>query len=75
MTAERLKKAREQAPFKPFALFLSDQRKFEVRHPDFLWIVPGGRTIGIADQTGAVELIDLFHVTSLKLNGSETVGA
>ncbi len=75
MTAEQLKKAREQAPFKPFALFLSDQRKFEVGHPDFLWIIPGGGTIGVADQNGVVELIDLLHVTSLKVNRSQAVGA
>ena len=36
-----------------------------------MWVVPGGRTIGIADQSGAVEIIDLIDVTSLKLNGDE----
>jgi hypothetical protein len=44
--------------------------RFEIRHPDYLWIVPGGRWIGIADDSGSVELIDLVHVTSLKTNGS-----
>jgi hypothetical protein len=48
---------------------LSDQRRFEIPHQDFVWIVPGGRTIGIADEHGTVEIVDLVHVTSLKLNG------
>jgi hypothetical protein len=69
MTAEQIKKAREKAPFKPFTIYLSDQRRFEIPHQDFVWIVPGGRTIGIADEHGAVEIVDLVHVTSLKLNG------
>jgi hypothetical protein len=71
MIAEQVRKARERAPFKPFIIFLSDQRQFLIPHHDFIWIVPGGRTIGIADENGAVEIIDLVHITSLKLNGDQ----
>jgi hypothetical protein len=56
MTAEQVKQARENAPFKPFTLFLSDQRKFEIQHPDLLWIIPGGRSIAIAHENGAAEM-------------------
>jgi hypothetical protein len=71
MTAEQLRRAREQAPFKPFTIYLSDQRRFEIPHQDFLWVMPNGRTIGIADENGAAEIIDLVHVTSLKLTAGE----
>ena len=71
MTAEQIKKAREKAPFKPFTIFLSDQRRFDIPHPDFVWVMPGGRTIGIADEGGAAEIVDLVHVTSVKLNSAE----
>ena len=71
MTAEQLRKAREKAPFKPFTICLSDQRRFRIPHQDFVWIVPGGRTIGIADEAGAVEIVDLVHITSIKLNDGE----
>ena len=67
MTAEQVKKAREKAPFKPFTIYLSDQRRVEIPHADFVWVMPGGRTIGIADENGAAEIVDLVHVTSLKL--------
>ena len=70
MTAEQVRKAREQAPFKSFTIHLSDQRQFEIPHPDFLWVMPAGRTIAIAGEKGAAEIIDLVHVTSLKLNGA-----
>jgi hypothetical protein len=67
---EQVRKTREHAPFKPFTLFLSDQRKFEIHHPGFLWVIPGGRSIAIADGNGVAEIIDLLHVTSLKTNGA-----
>lgn len=71
MTAEQIKKAREKAPFKPFTIFLSDQRRFVIPQPDFIWVMPGGRTIGIADESGAAEIVDLVHVTSVKPDGAE----
>ena len=71
MTAEQVRKAREKAPFKPFTIHSSDQRQFKIPNQDFVWIVPGGRTIGIADENGAIEIVDLVHVTSLQLNGGE----
>jgi hypothetical protein len=75
MTAEQISRAHRQAPFKPFTLFLSDQRRFEIRHPDFLWVIPGGRLVGVADDAGAVELIDLLHITALRLSGTEGISA
>ena len=71
MTAEQVKRARERAPFRPFTIYLSDQRHFDIPHADFVWVMPGGRTIGIADENGAAEIVDLVHVTSVKLTGPE----
>ena len=70
MTTEQVRKARDQAPFRTFTICLSDQRRFVIPHPDFLWVMPGGRTIAIADENGAAEIIDLVHVTSLRLEGN-----
>ncbi len=70
MTAEQIKKAQEQAPFRPYTLFLSDQRKVVIGHPDYLWLVPGGRNIAVADDHGAVEVVDLLHVTSVRIGGN-----
>ena len=71
VTAEQVRKAREQAPFKAFTIYLSDQRRFEIPHPDFVWVMAGGRTIGVADENGAAQIVDLVHVTSLEINGSK----
>ena len=71
MTAERIRKAQDQTPCKPYHLYLSDQRTFPIEHPEFLWVVPGGRNIAIADSTGAIEVIDLIQITSLKIDGAK----
>jgi len=70
MNLEQVRRVREQAPFKPFTLFLTDQRRFEIRHPDFIWLVPGGLSIGVAHDDGTAEFIDPMHITTLKLAGS-----
>lgn len=72
MIFAQIKAAKEQAPFRPFTLFISDQRQFEVKHPNFLWLVPGERTIALAHDDGGVEILDLVHVTSLKQGGNGT---
>ena len=71
MHVEQVKKAHAHIPFRPFTICMSDQRRFEIQHPEYLWIIPGGRTVAVADEAGAVELIDLVHVSSLRLSTSD----
>jgi len=71
MLVDQIDELLETRPFKPFTIYLSDQRHFQIPHQDFIWIVPGGRRIGVADEAGAVEIVDLVHVTSLKLNAGK----
>jgi hypothetical protein len=75
MIIDQVRRVRENAPFKPFTLFLSDQRRFEIPHADYLWILPGGRSIGVAHEDGTAEFIDPVHITTLKMagpNGAES---
>jgi len=74
MIFDQIRVAKEQAPFRPFTLFLSNQRQFQITHPDFLWLVPGGRTIALAHDSGAIEIVDLVHITSLKSGGNGAAG-
>jgi hypothetical protein len=74
MTIEQLRAAYQAQPFRPFVLHLADGRRIPVEHREFMLTVPGGRTIAVADQDGAVHVIDLLLVTDLELkptsNGS-----
>ena len=66
MTIEQLKKMHQAQPFKPFDIHLADGRSIPVNHPEFLSQSPSGRTIGVAVEEDAIEIIDLLLVTSLK---------
>jgi hypothetical protein len=66
MTIEQLRKFHRAAPFQPFDIYLADGRVLPVPHPEFLAIVPPGRTVGVAGDDGAIETIDLLLVTGLK---------
>lgn len=48
----------------PFLLRLSDGRKIEVPHPDFIAV--GGNVVVVVDQSGAAKKIDVHHVVSVE---------
>lgn len=74
MTIEQFDKHHQARPFKPFRMFLSDGRSFLIEHAEYVARSPNGRTVGLFDiEDGALEAVDLLHVTSLKLNGSVAV--
>jgi hypothetical protein len=66
MTTQQLKAMLSAVPFQPFDVHLADGRAIPVRHPELVFITPGGRTIGIAAHDDAIEILDLLLVTSLK---------
>jgi len=66
MTIEQLRKHYNSRPFVPFRIFIADGRHLDVKHPEFLAITPGGRTIIVVDSEHTAEAVDLLLVTSLK---------
>jgi hypothetical protein len=72
MTIEQLRKAHSARPFKPFTMRTADGREYSVPHPEFLYITPPGRTVVVADKSGAVDLVDLLLVASLHYQNGRT---
>jgi hypothetical protein len=66
MTVRQLRNMHQARPFRPFEIHLEDGRSISVEHPELLAITTGGRTIAVAVEEEAVEVIDLLLVTSLK---------
>jgi hypothetical protein len=78
MRREELIEAIRAAPFRPFRLFLSDGRAFEIRHPEVLMVARHSATVGIQDSGGAepasqsypqidrFALVDLLHITGIE---------
>lgn len=48
----------------PFLLRLSDGRKIEVPHPDFIAV--GGNVVVVVDQNGLSKKIDVRHIVSVE---------
>lgn len=73
MTIDQLRKAHAAQPFRPFDLHLADGRVLSVPHPGFLWMPPRNeRTVFVTDTNGAVDIVDLLLVTSIKIRPSDS---
>jgi hypothetical protein len=66
MTAEQIKKALDQVPFRAFVMHLPKGRTAAVPHRDFVSIHPNGRTVVIHDEKGGSRIFDTLLVTELK---------
>lgn len=63
MNVEEIRK-RVRGGFKPFTLYLSDGRKYEVPHPEFILVTH--RSIAVADKDGFIDNLDPLHIVSVK---------
>jgi len=66
MTVQKIREAHEKRPFQPFTIQTADGDTVRVTHPEFLWVLPPGRTIYVYTGHGEeVQTIDLLLVTKL----------
>jgi hypothetical protein len=77
MSPEELRSGLRQSPFEPFNVVLTDGAKYEIRHPDLLWVGWRSAYIGLVGQAGktfferAVK-VDLLHVVRIEPLESNT---
>jgi len=50
--------------FRPFTLYLSDGRKYDVPHPEFIMVTR--RSVVVANERGLVDILDPLHIVSIK---------
>ena len=55
---------RLQEGFRPFALHLSDGRKFEIPHPEFILLGKG--IVAVLRKDGLIETVDALHILSIE---------
>lgn len=72
MTVEQFRNFASGRPFQPFAIHVSDERSFDVHHPDAAILSKSGRTISPINQSRVIEVVDMLHVTSLRPLSSRT---
>lgn len=71
MRSEDVRELVEARPFNPFRIHLSDGRKFEIRHPEFVWVLRSRLVIAMPDKKkrGLIDRLEhcsLLHITSLE---------
>ncbi len=78
MRREELIEAIRAAPFRPFRLYVSDGRTFDIRHPEMLMVGRHTVTVGLQRNGGMQETgseypeidlfawVDLLHVTGIE---------
>ena len=66
MTIEDIRKFRNAEPFRPFRLFLSDGRKFLVRHAENIGWSPSGSRLAVYELADAGDIIDLEKVVKVE---------
>ncbi len=73
MTTTQLRKLHETRPFKPFEIHVADVSVLKVPHPEFMWIMPSGRTAWVAlgdIDEDAASIVDIFLETKLVILGN-----
>ena len=65
MTADKLRRALRERPFRPFTLHLADGRNLRVHHPEFVAQDPTGRTAILYMPDGDYRIVDLLLVTEI----------
>jgi hypothetical protein len=66
VTIQKIKELHDKRPFRSFTIHTADGETVSVKHPEFLWVLPPGRTVYVYTGKGEeVEIIDLLLVTKL----------
>jgi hypothetical protein len=72
MTIEQLDAVQKAQSFKPYTIHLADGTSHDVRHPEFLWRTPGGRTVVIAKGDEEMAILDLLLVTKITIGNGKS---
>jgi hypothetical protein len=84
MAPDRLRKQLTMLPFRPLTVELASGKRIHVEHPDFAALSPAGRTLVVfhretdfveAEDDGAMEIIDVFLISNLSVEGGSKAAA
>jgi hypothetical protein len=66
MTREALKALRDRLPFRPFALVMSNGNRFDLKHPDYLFVPPAPADHALYyDEHGVPVFLDLDSISEV----------
>ena len=68
MILAQLRQLLAGTPFVPFRIHVAEQKTLEVPHPEWVWLLPGGTSIAVAEGDGSAHFVNLVHVTRLEIS-------
>lgn len=72
MMLAQLRQLLTATPFVPFRVHVAEQKALDVPHPEWVWLLPGGTSIAVAEGDGSAHFINLVHVTRLEVSPKRT---
>lgn len=70
MSVSTIRDAIAAKPFRPFVVRVADQRSYEIPHPEFIAIGPGGRTVVVFLEDDGASILDMPLITGIDLKPS-----
>jgi hypothetical protein len=67
MTADQLRTVLRAVPFQSFIIRMADGCACPIPHPEFLFIMPHGRTVLAVDQNGSGHFLDVLLMTEIEM--------
>jgi hypothetical protein len=72
MAPDQVREALRTLPFRPFSVQIAGGKRVPIKHPDYAWLSPSGRTLVVStNDSDSMEMIDVFLITNLSFNGSK----
>jgi hypothetical protein len=66
--AESLREVVHAEPFRAFRLILASGERLPVPHPEWVWLLPKGRTVGWTDEDERVKLLDVGLLLGVEMD-------
>jgi len=73
--SESLREVVRAQPFRPFSLMLADGTRLPVPQPEWVFILPAGRTVIWSDQDERVKLLDVGLLLGVEMDTPVPAGA
>jgi hypothetical protein len=63
--ANTIRQAISARPFRPFTVFMADQREFRIPHPEHALVSPGGRTLVVFTDDETAHHLDMLLISGI----------
>ena len=70
MAPDQVRHLLKAQPFSPFAVRMADGNEFFVKHPDFAFLAPTGRSLHVYQPDMSYSVLDVLLMTELRVDAA-----